>query len=530
MTRTYLYLVFNLISVHICQNCQNFSTYDVTFNSTNFEYILHWSKHDLGSDVSFNVQYKRYGQPEWLLLHDCQNITRENCNLTNAITGDEEHFMDNQYFGRVMALSPNCTSDWVTSKRLNPRVDTCLILPKLSYTPNVNSITILIPTPYIPIRGRDKQPVTVEDLYKNDTFEYHLIFLNSEKQVKWQKTQTERLFKVTGLSPGIEYNVTVYISIDNERKSDKQFFVVRTLPDYSMVILVTSLVAVFVIALCAGFFLLSYKYVKQRVNTPNSLVFQKSTTLPLLTLSKDKVISTWTLGFCPAMQNYEQKHQETSRKIWQDIPGDLKLHTYARQSHGAVTPEKDSEVDIQESYCPQRNMSSLVSSVHYGKVLDMTTSNVTYLQNTTPSAYRKVSHECEGEFQINTQPFLDYDEDVSNAFIGNSFKFNLFSSLLSGESNNIPNSMSPIGLISSVTIKDYGDFPAPMEQTEEPSPVLLSDLYLNDCTSNRIEELNLQHMEHVGHDDSSYILQCPVENFTTKTFVKTTAYKQQCGL
>lgn len=123
MKRTYEYLVFNLISVHICHSCLNFTNYNVTFNATNFEYLLHWNKHDLAPEVSFSVQYKRYGQTEWLLLHDCQNITRVYCNLTNAIVGDEEDFMENQYFGRVRALSTNCTSDWVLSKRLNPRDD-----------------------------------------------------------------------------------------------------------------------------------------------------------------------------------------------------------------------------------------------------------------------------------------------------------------------------------------------------------------------------------------------------------------------
>lgn len=57
-----------------------------------------------------------------------------------------------------------------------------LILPKLKYIQHMNSITILVPNPYVPIRRKDKQPVTVEDLYKGDHFEYHLNFFNPEKQ------------------------------------------------------------------------------------------------------------------------------------------------------------------------------------------------------------------------------------------------------------------------------------------------------------------------------------------------------------
>ncbi|XP_069827384.1 interleukin-22 receptor subunit alpha-1 isoform X2 [Dendropsophus ebraccatus] len=427
--------------------------------------------------------------------------------------------MDNQYFGRVRALSANCTSDWVISKRLNPRADTYLILPKLNYTSRVSSITILVPTPYIPILGKDKRPVTVEELYKNDTFEYHLNFFNPEKQDTWQKTQKDGLFEVTGLSPDVEYDGNVYITIDNERRSNAHFFVVRTLPDYSLVILITSLVAVFVIALSAGLLLLSCKYVKQTVQTPISLVFQKSPTLPLLTLPKDKVIDSFTVGFRPAifMQHYEQKHLEKSRNIWQEIPGNTQLQTYASQSHDASTPEQE--------YCPQKNASTSLSSVQYGKVFDMTPSNVTYVPTTTPNACSQVSYDVQGEFQKSTcQPFVDYDKDASNAFLDDPFKSNLFSFLLGEESNIVLNSLSPMGLISSVTVRDYGCFPAQMEQTEEHSP----EIHLG-FTSDQITEHNLQH-SYLENGGISYILQSPVENPMTDTLERTTAYKQQCIL
>ncbi|KAM4047778.1 interleukin-22 receptor subunit alpha-1 isoform 1-T1 [Anomaloglossus baeobatrachus] len=364
----YLFLVISFISVHSCESCLNFNNYNVTFNATNFEYMLHWNKHDLAPDVSFNVQYKRYGQTEWSLLHDCQNITEVNCNLTNAITSDVEHFMENQYFGRVMAFSANCTSDWVISKRLSPRDDTYLILPKLNYIQHVNSITILVSTPSVPIMGKDERPVTVEELYKNDHFKYHLNFFNPEKQDKWQKIQTDRIFEVSGLSSDREYNGTVHVSIGNDRKSEIQYFVVRTLPDYSLITLIAILIAVFVTVLGAGFLFFSCKYIKQQVRTPHSLAFKKCTTLPLMTLPKEKMISSCTVGFCPAifMQNYEQKHQKTLRETWQEKSGNSQLQMYASQSHGASTPGQDSAGDTPKSYRPWKTILSPVSSVHYG--------------------------------------------------------------------------------------------------------------------------------------------------------------------
>ncbi|KAM4047779.1 interleukin-22 receptor subunit alpha-1 isoform 2-T2 [Anomaloglossus baeobatrachus] len=525
----YLFLVISFISVHSCESCLNFNNYNVTFNATNFEYMLHWNKHDLAPDVSFNVQYKRYGQTEWSLLHDCQNITEVNCNLTNAITSDVEHFMENQYFGRVMAFSANCTSDWVISKRLSPRDDTYLILPKLNYIQHVNSITILVSTPSVPIMGKDERPVTVEELYKNDHFKYHLNFFNPEKQDKWQKIQTDRIFEVSGLSSDREYNGTVHVSIGNDRKSEIQYFVVRTLPDYSLITLIAILIAVFVTVLGAGFLFFSCKYIKQQVRTPHSLAFKKCTTLPLMTLPKEKMISSCTVGFCPAifMQNYEQKHQKTLRETWQEKSGNSQLQMYASQSHGASTPGQDSAGDTPKSYRPWKTILSPVSSVHYGEVLDKTRNHVAYLQNTTSYLCSKVS---EGDVKMNThQAFVDDDSDVSSAFIDDPFKFNLFSSLLSGMSNSVLNSFTPLELISSVTVRDDRDSTAQMEQIEEHGPMLEPDLHFDGFTCNQLEEQNSQRGL-LGHGGSSYILQRPVEKSTTDTLDKANVYKKQCTM
>ncbi|KAG8548519.1 hypothetical protein GDO81_025134 [Engystomops pustulosus] len=522
MKGTYLFLAFNLISVHSCQSCLTFTNYNVTFTATNFQYMLHWDNDNLPPNVSFNVQYKQYGQTEWLVLHGCQNISKGYCNLTNAITGDEEDFMENQYFGRVQALSPNCISDWVISKRLNPRDDTYLDLPTLNYIPHVNSITIFIPSLSVPVRGRDKKHMTVENLYRDVHFEYHLNFFNPEKQDIWQKSQRDRTFQVYGLSPNTEYNGSIYVSISNERKSDIQFFAVKTLPDYSLVTLSASLVAFLITGLGVGIFFLSYRYLRHRVNIPNSLVIKKSTPQSLMAMPKDNIISSCTVGFCPStfIQNYEQKHQDISRKVWEDISGNSQLQIYASQLHGAITEGQDSAADTQESsHCRQNITNSLVSSVPYAEVLQRT-----YIQITPPDPCIKLSSDSEGEFQINThQPLVDYDGDLSNAVIDNPFKFDLFSSLLCEESSVDLSSIAPMGLISSVTVRDNDDIIGQSEHTEEQSPVLLTELYFHGFTSNPVEEPMV-------HVTSSYILQNPVESSTTETLDTRNVYKKQCIL
>ncbi|XP_063810373.1 interleukin-22 receptor subunit alpha-1 [Pseudophryne corroboree] len=519
MKRTLYYLILSLLSVCICHGCQNFTKDNLTFNTTNFEYVLQWSKMDLEPDVSFNVHYKRYGEKEWLSLQECQNITRNYCNLTNAIFNDEENFMANQYFGRVKAFSTNCSSDWVISKKLDPKADTYLILPRLNFIEHVNSITIIIPTLPVPKRSMDSQPITAEELYGDDLLAYYLSILKPEKPETCQKIQKDRKFEISGLSPNTEYNGSVYILIGNQKKSAVQKFVVKTLPDHSLFILFACLITIFAIALGAAILYASCKYVKREVKKPNSLEFRKVTTFPVINPGKDKVISSCTVGISPEMLVQNKPRQ----KICQELSGGSDLVAYASQFHDSTntTSQKDTTLHSESMYCPQKNNSTTDSSDHYGSVFkDQINNSRKYVHNPTTDVYNMSSYGPQAAFQTNVDnSFLDYASGIGRELGNNLCNFNLLFPLLNQEPNTVLDINPSLPLMSSVMVRDGFDFIEQMGQEDEHAPTL-----------DKQQEEDFDHSL-LGHRDISYSSKCPMENsqldILDKTFIYEKPYQMQ---
>ncbi|XP_053310776.1 interleukin-22 receptor subunit alpha-1 [Spea bombifrons] len=279
MKTLFSFLVFCIISDHDCYGCQNFSVYNVAFTATNFEYILRWKQLDMEANVTSSVQYKRYGDKIWSIKEECQNITRFYCNLTDEFMVDENAFME-QYNARVRAFSKNCSSDWVMSKRLHPIDDTYIDQLELKVIEDVYSITIIVQPPLLP---------TYTSFYKDGLFKYYMSFGSTEGDQIWQKTETNNTFIVPGLKPDTKYNGSVYILINNEKKSDIKTFVVKTLPDPLFVTMILCMLAI-LLALSAGVLLyLFYQYVKQQGQIPQSLDFGKSMPFLVLHQSADRV-------------------------------------------------------------------------------------------------------------------------------------------------------------------------------------------------------------------------------------------------
>ncbi|XP_068125103.1 interleukin-22 receptor subunit alpha-1 [Hyperolius riggenbachi] len=480
MRRTQYYLLLIYLSMNICHCCLNFTHQDVTFNATNFEYVLQWNNANLPSDVTFSVQYKRYGDTKWILFPECENITDVYCDLTNAITGDIQHFMENEYIGRVRASTSNCSTDWIMSKRLHPRDDTFLILPKLNFTEHVNSITIIVPTPPTPMRIKDGQLMTVEDLYSTTRFEYFLNFFNPEKHSTWQKTQKHGNFKVSGLRPNTEYNGSVYIRIANERKSDIRNFVVKTLPDHSLVTLVCSLIAIFAVVLSTGILYAFCKYVKQHAKMPNSLDFREGQRIQILTPQKEKY-SACTTGFSQMLflQLYDpliNSHQSLS--------GNVDPVSYASQGHPFASGT-ESSLHTQTSYAQQNNDMTFQTDVYGGLFED---------SNYNPQQ----------QLQRNDQLSLqDMDSATWRESGSNDGNFNL---LLEHEPNTGLAMMSPLALISSVVVDDGNND----EHTEEAQPALLTHLSFDDFPNGSVEDNALEDHFQV-QESSQYRLQNPIE-------------------
>ncbi|XP_077337967.1 interleukin-22 receptor subunit alpha-1 [Lithobates pipiens] len=504
MKRTLCYLFFSCFLVNLCHSCLNFTHHNVTFNATNFEYVLQWNKDHLPPDVFFSVQYKRYGQTGWSLFSECHNITEVYCNLTNSITGDEEDFMEHQYFGRVKALTRNCSSDWVMSKRLNPRDDTFLILPKLNYIAHVSSVTILVPTISLTLRSKDNKQVTVEELYKDQRFEYHLSLINAELRDIWQKPQKDKIFEVSGLIPNTEYNGSVYIMIGDKRKSEILNFVVKTLPDHSLATLIAGLITIFVAVLGTAMLYLSCKYVRRQAKTPSSLDFKKFSRIQLLIKRKEDC-SPCTMGFSQWMLPLTN----SDLNICQYQGEDAKQIAYARQSH---ISNFNTNFQLLSNACfdLQQNNKKTDLSINYGGFFE---DIIEGQNNHTPDLLNNTSYTSQSQpaFQVTVHQLpLDNNDGSLNRPEDNG--------LLNHKPNNDLDLTS--GLMSSVVVNDAWEFVRQGECTKI-LPEFPNDHAEENAAENCLPE----------HSSSHYRLQRPVEalqlSFTNGTSIYEQPYRLQ---
>ncbi|MEE6515453.1 hypothetical protein FKM82_024239 [Ascaphus truei] len=371
----------------VTTSCLNFSKQNVTFNATNFVYVLYWHRMDLTPDAVFNVQYKRYGDEDWSVKLECQNITRLYCSLTHEIIDEVDEFMEHQYYGKVMAVTKNCTSEWAISKRFSPKENIHIGQPEVKYVRDVHSITILVHAPSVPMKSKDGQQQKSKDTYIHSYLEYYMSLSNLKDDVIWQQTQVDNKFEVTGLKPNTKYNGSVYIMIHKERKSEIQDFVVKTLPDHSLITLVMCGVAVSACLLGAGLVYTSYRYVRRQRPMPESLDFGKNPTFrPMnpriganssLNDLSNLVHFTPTLSVRPQEQNFKTLPEQPQN------PGEAVYKTQFQHHPG--TRQVDPTLHTQSSYCPQEKDATANNNkgtpVVYGVCEKSTASETSYLPN-----------------------------------------------------------------------------------------------------------------------------------------------------
>ncbi|XP_030074693.1 interleukin-22 receptor subunit alpha-1 [Microcaecilia unicolor] len=315
---------------------------NVTFKSVNFEHIVHWEAS--AGDTAYSVQYKKYGESEWLLKSDCQNITNTFCNLTLELDWTE------QYNARVAAVSKNCTSRWVDSKRFSPK-RTAFGRPTLSYVAGVRSIKFVIQPPYIPLRSKDGYQETVESIYNYDIL-YHLIISNLKTSKQWRMTKKEKEIDVVSLDPDTEYNGIVFFSIrKSAENSEEQAFLVRTLPDSTWLqLLLVGLAFSFgllVLTLCC----VCHKYVQHPRQQPKSLDFKGMTPFQPMTPSKEDTrnssinVFSWPGGLpsaapFPGIGTHAANKTESSQPL-APSGNAYRLQTIYSQSLSKSSPPKD---------------------------------------------------------------------------------------------------------------------------------------------------------------------------------------------
>ncbi|XP_019946850.1 interleukin-22 receptor subunit alpha-2 [Paralichthys olivaceus] len=119
----------------------------VMFDSVDYKNILHWTPPTNKTSLLYYIQWKIYGEPQWLDVGGCQGIQKPECDLSD-VTSDPREW----YYARVHASSlPSNKSAWALSPRFSPRWDTKLSRPvlRLSVTEEGIVVRVKLPRPLV---------------------------------------------------------------------------------------------------------------------------------------------------------------------------------------------------------------------------------------------------------------------------------------------------------------------------------------------------------------------------------------------
>ncbi|XP_074501644.1 interleukin-22 receptor subunit alpha-2 [Sebastes fasciatus] len=120
----------------------------VRFDSVDYRNILHWTRPANDSSLQYYVQWKIYGEPQWLDVEGCQGIQRHHCDLSD-MTSDLREW----YYARVHASSqPSSKSAWVLSPRFSPRWDSKISSPVLRLNLTEQGIVVRVKPPRLLVR------------------------------------------------------------------------------------------------------------------------------------------------------------------------------------------------------------------------------------------------------------------------------------------------------------------------------------------------------------------------------------------
>ncbi|CAJ1067133.1 LOW QUALITY PROTEIN: interleukin-22 receptor subunit alpha-2 [Xyrichtys novacula] len=120
----------------------------VRFDSVDYKNILRWTSPNTSTPLQYYIQWKIYGEPEWLDVESCQGIQKQHCDLS-SITSD----LNEWYYARVHASSlPSSKSAWALSPRFSPRWDTKISPPLLKLNVTEQGIMVRVRPPKVLVR------------------------------------------------------------------------------------------------------------------------------------------------------------------------------------------------------------------------------------------------------------------------------------------------------------------------------------------------------------------------------------------
>ncbi|XP_041646207.1 interleukin-22 receptor subunit alpha-2 [Cheilinus undulatus] len=120
----------------------------VRFDSVDYKNILRWTPPNISEPLLFNIQWKIYGEPQWLDVEGCQGIQKPQCDLSSVTSEPREW-----YYARVHASSqPSSKSAWALSPRFSPRWNTKISPPHLKLNVTEQGIVIRVKPPKVLVK------------------------------------------------------------------------------------------------------------------------------------------------------------------------------------------------------------------------------------------------------------------------------------------------------------------------------------------------------------------------------------------
>nr|XP_002716023.1 interleukin-22 receptor subunit alpha-1 [Oryctolagus cuniculus] len=315
----------------------------VKFQSSNFENILTWdSGPESTPDTVYSVEYKTYGEREWLAKAGCQRITRRSCNLTVETGNLTEH-----YYARVTAVGAGGWTDTKMTRRFSSLQHTAIKPADVTCIPKVRSIQVVIHPAPTPIHAGDGHQLTLEDIF-HDLFYRVELRVNHTYQMHLGGKQRE--YEFFGLTPDTEFLGSITIFVPTWSKESNPYVCrVKTLPDRTWVYSFLGAIVFLMGFLMAVFCCLSYRYVTKPPAPPNSLNVQRVLTFqPLHSIQERVLVPVFDLGGPSSPGSLVQPVQYSQIKGLgpQEPPGAAQLHSppgmvYVEQSDSSVLRPSD---------------------------------------------------------------------------------------------------------------------------------------------------------------------------------------------
>ncbi|XP_069752411.1 uncharacterized protein [Narcine bancroftii] len=381
---------FNIKTDGSCALAELPKPFQVLFNSSNFNYMLHWMCQGPEESI-FDVEYQIYGDV-WKSKPECYHISARCCDLTNEITQE-----NNWYYARVKTVWKNQNSSWSMSERFCPLDKTIVGAPEVKYAVSVRSIAIWVKPP------RGGLHHSIEDIFSLVEYKVQLSQPAANKLVCLVSNESGN-FTIESLEPNTEYCGTVKLHLKAgffSKESQTAEFCSRTDQDWTLmdILLATGLIllGVFIVG---TFIWMVHSYTQFHRTLPRALDLD-----PILL---KKYSSLKPPAFAPHFTNSHKDVFQFEQSVHMERLGLLKCHsrdaeeilkpgehglatllcTYTPQHHTRITPASGncgvpSDNECSSPYRPQGN-GGLSNTNHsreqaetYGAFLQMVSPNPT---------------------------------------------------------------------------------------------------------------------------------------------------------